>query len=184
MREHQGSSFTGIEAIVAVAIFGILATIAVPNFVRLQTRAKLAEAHTNLEALREAQTARYAELGNYVWAGSAPGGAPGPERRPWEGGNTLEYRELLGFSAADGVYFQYGVEAEGDAFTLTAVGELDGRGDPGQFALVHAGPGERIGLASALGDCSPRGVWNPAIGSADRLDVVGPCGPRGGRNNL
>ena len=66
MRERRRPGFTLVEMIIVVAILGILATIAVPNFIRMQTRSRTSEAYTNLALLREAQLNRYAELGNFV----------------------------------------------------------------------------------------------------------------------
>ena len=50
---------------VVVAIIGILAAIAVPNFIRFQARSKQAEAKTNLKAAFSGQRARYAESERY-----------------------------------------------------------------------------------------------------------------------
>ena len=158
-----------------VAVLGILASVATPNFVRLQTRSRVAEAYTNLAALAEAQAARYAELGNFVRAGSAPGGVPGTEPRPWVGGNALEFRELLGFEPEGDVYFQYGANGEGEAFTLTAMSDLDGHSARAEFALVHAAPGESEGLPHEFGACARTGVWDAAAERLNALDTIGPC---------
>ncbi|MBN1204449.1 MAG: prepilin-type N-terminal cleavage/methylation domain-containing protein [Myxococcaceae bacterium] len=48
-RQHYG--FTLIELMIVVAIIGILAAIAVPNFIRFQARARQAEVTTNLKSL-------------------------------------------------------------------------------------------------------------------------------------
>ena len=48
-RLHRG--FTLIELMIVVAIIGILAAIAIPNFVRFQARARQSEASTNLKSL-------------------------------------------------------------------------------------------------------------------------------------
>lgn len=183
---QRGSSdgLTLPEVIVAIAILGILAAVSVPNFIRYRLQSKTSEALTNLAALREAEHAYYAENGSYVWAGSAPAGVPGPQRRPWTGGNTTEYRELLGFSAAGDVYFQYGVEGRGDAYTLTALSDLDGEGALAQFQLVHATPGEREGLPGVIGTCSPLGVHDPSTDRAGLLDRIGPCGAADGKSRL
>jgi prepilin-type N-terminal cleavage/methylation domain-containing protein len=178
------NGFTLIELIVLVAIVGILATVAVPNFIRLQTRSRTAEALTNLGALRDLQASRYAELGNYVWAGSAPAGVPGARPRPWTGANTLEFGELLGFAPEGDVYFQYGVNGEGDAFTLTAMSDLDARGARAQFGFVHAAPGASAGLPHEFGTCSRHGVWSASTQSASALDTVGPCSAKDGKTRL
>ncbi len=181
---HRRQGFTLIELIVLVAIVGILATIAVPNVIRLQTRSRTAEAFANLGTLRDLERSHYAELGNFVWAGSAPAGVPGSRPRPWTGANTLEFAELLGFEPEGDVYFQYGVNGAGDAFTLTAMSDLDARGPRGQFGLVHAAPGASAGLPHEFGTCSRFGVWGGSAKSPPALDKIGPCSAEDGKQRL
>lgn len=63
MKSEKG--FSLIELMIVVAIIGILATMAVPNFSRMQARAKQSEAKANLSAIYTAEKAFYAEWSTY-----------------------------------------------------------------------------------------------------------------------
>ncbi|NPU98142.1 MAG: prepilin-type N-terminal cleavage/methylation domain-containing protein [Candidatus Omnitrophica bacterium] len=58
--------FTLIELLIVVAIIGILAAIAVPNFLNAQTRAQLAQVHTNFKALATAFEMYHTDYGCYA----------------------------------------------------------------------------------------------------------------------
>ncbi|MEK6713510.1 MAG: prepilin-type N-terminal cleavage/methylation domain-containing protein, partial [Nitrospirota bacterium] len=51
MRKDREKGFTLIELMIVVAILGILAAIAIPNFMRFQAKSKQSEAKTNLGAI-------------------------------------------------------------------------------------------------------------------------------------
>ncbi len=61
---NQGG-FTLIELMIVVAIIGILAAIAIPNFLRYQAKSRQSEAKTNLGGVFVAQTAYFSEQGRY-----------------------------------------------------------------------------------------------------------------------
>ena len=63
LRSDKG--FTLIELMIVVAIIGILAAIAIPNFLQYQSRARQAEARTNLGGIFVAETAYLADNGRY-----------------------------------------------------------------------------------------------------------------------
>ncbi|HEU4683095.1 MAG TPA: prepilin-type N-terminal cleavage/methylation domain-containing protein [Nitrospira sp.] len=57
--------FTLIELMIVVAIIGILAAIAIPNFLRYQATSRQAEARTNLGGIYVSETAYFSNTGSY-----------------------------------------------------------------------------------------------------------------------
>jgi len=62
---HSQKGFTLIELMIVVAIIGILAAIAIPNFLQYQARARQSEARTNLGGVFVSETAYLGENGRY-----------------------------------------------------------------------------------------------------------------------
>ena len=61
----QRRGFTLVELMIVVAIIGILASLAIPNFIKFQARSKQAEAKTNLKAIFTGQRSYHAERDTY-----------------------------------------------------------------------------------------------------------------------
>ncbi|MBF0378600.1 MAG: prepilin-type N-terminal cleavage/methylation domain-containing protein [Desulfamplus sp.] len=61
----KSSGFTLIELMIVVAIIGILAAIAIPNFLSYQCKAKQSEAKTNLGNIRTLQETYFTEYDTY-----------------------------------------------------------------------------------------------------------------------
>jgi type IV pilus assembly protein PilA len=103
--------FTLIELMVVVAIIGILASIAIPNFNKFQARSKQSEARANLKAVFTAQRAFFQEKGRYSPVVTEIGFSP-------ERGNRYAYRLSSGGPLEDrslsiapaGIY--YGVSVD------------------------------------------------------------------------
>jgi type IV pilus assembly protein PilA len=65
-KRYLRRGFTLIELMIVVAIIGILAAIAIPNFIRFQARAKQSEAKGNLKAIFTAERSYFQEKDRYV----------------------------------------------------------------------------------------------------------------------
>ena len=63
LRSKKG--FTLIELMIVVAIIGILAAIAIPNFLKFQAKSKQSEAKSNLGAIYTGQLAFFGEVNSY-----------------------------------------------------------------------------------------------------------------------
>lgn len=63
LRSKKG--FTLIELMIVVAIIGILAAIAIPNFLKFQAKSKTSEAKGNLKAIYVAEAAYFGENNKY-----------------------------------------------------------------------------------------------------------------------
>ena len=67
-RKSFKSGFTLIELLIVVAIIGILAAIAIPNFLDAQVRAKAARAKSEMKSLATCMEAYYVDYNNYPTA--------------------------------------------------------------------------------------------------------------------
>ena len=137
LRNRKG--FTLVELMIVVAIIGILAAIAIPNFLNFRLKAKTSEAKSNLGAVRSTEVAFYAEWNSYV-GGQAF--VPVADRTGNDGkvawaptGRDSRF-SILGFAPEGNVFFSYnlaGAVYPTDGFTSHAEGDLDKTGGKSDF---------------------------------------------------
>ena len=176
IRNNQ-DGFTLIELMIVVAIIGILAAIAIPNFLNYQLKSKTAEAKTNIGAIRTSQEAFKAEHDYYAACIANPAAVSKGAKQAWDAGGALVAADgwpAIGFSPAGNVYYQYevavgvnfapaapatrgGVAAAdlADAMCIGAAADLDGDAaaavDYGMFGLrVDNALGNSAGIPSNI----------------------------------
>jgi len=128
LRNRKG--FTLVELMIVVAIIGILAAIAIPNFLNFRLKAKTSEAKSNLGAIRTTEVAYYAEWSTWVGnqAFTPVADRTGDDQKvPWDDGERFS---ILGFAPEGNVFFSYELQGASwpvgsDGFTSRAAGDLD-----------------------------------------------------------
>ena len=193
MRKQEG--FTLIELMIVVAIIGILAAIAIPNFIQYQMRSRTSEAKTNLSAVKTANLAFQAE-NRCFWSSAAavPVAVPSngavvawPVLIPTPG---LKCFDNLGVATiASGTFVDIGFTPAGAVryqYLLGATAAVTPVGGPVRGACVGVIPGgaanaPTIGfLAQAIGDLdgdSPAAIAGQGDFKVSDLSNVVNCQP-------
>ncbi|MBZ0257356.1 prepilin-type N-terminal cleavage/methylation domain-containing protein [bacterium] len=81
MNGNHGDGFTLIELLIVVAIIGILAAIAVPNFLNAQIRAKIAQVQADMRTFAQAIDLYQLDNQSFPWTDKNPYGAQPIELR-------------------------------------------------------------------------------------------------------
>ena len=127
-RKMSQKGFTLIELMIVVAIIGILAAIAIPNFRSYQLKAKRGELPTNLKAIKTAEVAFQAERDHFQALPATPAGELDGNKRSWPNpSDTGAYAKFanIGWQPSGKVYGAYGTIGTVDDTTVTGQAESD-----------------------------------------------------------
>lgn len=107
------NGFTLLELIIAVAIIGILAAVAVPVFRGYLIRSRASEAYSILQGIRDREEAYFSEYKRYTdnLAAYTPGGScvARSETAVWDGDANINYWINLGFTPDGPTWYSYRV---------------------------------------------------------------------------
>ena len=116
-------------AVIVVPVIGILAAIAIPNFVKMQLRAKRAEAPACVDGIRSAEMAYFAVFDRYL-----PVSEPAPRALDELGESPVAWPEgtvfdELGWAPDALVRGTYWVDVSADGADFEVHGSIDADGD-------------------------------------------------------
>jgi type IV pilus assembly protein PilA len=156
LKKREG--FTLIELMIVVAIIGILAAIAIPNFIKFQLRSKAGEGKVNLAAIRTAQESYFAEAGTYLEWPAAPAAPGGQLKTPFAAGPCPN--PLPVYAPAQPGYCWIGFQPEGDVYYSYEVfgGRLGAALQPDMTATPPVTVNEFY--AGAVADIDGDGIMN------------------------
>ena len=163
-RSHAGLIVLAIVGggLVLLAVVGILAAIAIPNFVRYQLRAKASEVPALLGQLDRAEVARKADGASYVvFAEGLPGGQEAGAAKVTWGGDDAQVVSELQWPGQVATYGRYAVDGQEDedgnqAIALCGETDLDGDGVLAAWVAFRPaqGPGGALIVPPPPAPCS------------------------------
>ena len=171
----SNKGFTLIELMIVVAIIGILAAIAIPNFLRFQLKAKSSEGKVNIAAIRTAEESYLAEFGVYISAVLSPAALPQSKIPFVDAGTTGANFDTLGWAPEGQVFFQYATTAAASAYTISAAADIDANGTAQFWGYVKPVTGTTVGVGGIHPLCVAAGLPNPVPSGSPLLSTVAPC---------
>ena len=124
MRTNKG--FSLVELMIVVAIIGILAAIAIPNFITMQLKAKRGELPGNVDGIKTAELAYDASFDGFLAATASPSTAPTKATAAWADAGGFG---SIGWAPDGRVRGQYSVaNITNSNFDVLGTSDVDGDG--------------------------------------------------------
>ena len=128
--------FTLVELMIVVAIIGILAAIAIPNFVTMQYKSKRGEVPLNLKGIKTAELAYEGTFDVYVTAAAYPS-APTKTTQQWVPGSSGGFA-TMGWAPDGDVRGSYQVSTTTTNFTALGLSDVDGNSQYATFVATKS----------------------------------------------
>jgi len=124
----------GAGGLAIIPVIGILAAIAIPNFITMQLKAKRSEVPVNVDSIKAAELAYDAMFDGFLPAGQPPApGELGKAQRPWTSDAAWA---ALPWSPDGPVRGAYWVEVSGDDFVVHGVCDVDADGQTAEYTAT------------------------------------------------
>jgi type IV pilus assembly protein PilA len=158
LRSRSRGGFTLIELMITCSLIGVIASIAIPQFLSYQARSRRSEGMVGVSAIAHAYIAYQAEAGLFPDILHHPsGGFPtlpgfsvlGAKKLIWDP-DAAKFFNVVGYKPEGNVWHTYevtsdcspalgpgGVCSEQTCFTVVAHGDVDGNGVMGAVMYVH-----------------------------------------------
>ena len=135
----------------------------------------------DIAAIRTAEESYLAEFGVYVLAAVVPStGIPGATKQVFDIPTANIGFDQLGFTPEGNVFFQYAVAVAGNAYSISAVADIDADATNQGWGYVKQ-DGALAAVAPVHAECAATGTYT-AAGSV--FSTVGPCDAVSGQSRF